>query len=126
MQRNVIEYCDRELGYSIAEMEDITLIAIMYIIASLHTMYYIIYWRRYMALSATVTFRTTPELKARVDDLAKRTKRSSGFYYNILLEDYLDDLEDIYDAIQISENIRSGKEKTYYLDEVAKELGYEG
>lgn len=78
-----------------------------------------------MALTATVTFRTTPELKERVDNLAKRTKRSSGFYYNVLLEDYLDDLEDIYDAIQISERVRAGKEKTYSLEEVAKELGYE-
>lgn len=79
-----------------------------------------------MALTATVTFRTTPELKERVDNLAKRTRRSSGFYYNVLLEDYLDDLEDVYDAIQISERVRSGKEKTYVLEDVARELGYEG
>ena len=79
-----------------------------------------------MALTATVTFRTTPELKERVDNLAKRTRRSSGFYYNALLEDYLDDLEDIYDAIQISERVRAGKEKTYSLEDVAKELDYEG
>ncbi len=79
-----------------------------------------------MALTATVTFRTTPELKERIDNLAKRTRRSSGFYYNVLLEDYLDDLEDVYDAIQISERVRSGKEKTYVLEDVARELGYEG
>ena len=79
-----------------------------------------------MALTATVTFRTTPELKERIDNLAKRTRRSSGFYYNVLLEDYLDDLEDVYDGIQISERVRSGKEKTYVLEDVARELGYEG
>ena len=35
-----------------------------------------------MALTSTVTFRTTPELKERVDNLAKRTRRSAGFYHN--------------------------------------------
>ena len=78
-----------------------------------------------MALTATVTFRTTPENKARVEELAKRTKRSAGFYYNVLLDDYLDDLEDIYDALEISARVKAGKEKTYSLEEVAKELGYE-
>ena len=76
-----------------------------------------------MALTATVTFRTTPELKARVDELARRTKRSSGFYYNTLLEDYLSEIEDIYDAVDIRERVRAGKEKTYSSDEIRKELG---
>ena len=89
-----------------------------------------------MALTSTVTFRTTPELKERVDNLAKRTRRSSGFYYNVLLEDYLSeiediyediydavDIEDIYDAVDISERVRAGKEKTYSSDEIRKELG---
>ena len=69
-----------------------------------------------MALTSTVTFRTTPELKERVDNLAKRTRRSAGFYYNILLEDYLSEIEDIYDAVDISERVRAGKEKTYSSD----------
>lgn len=76
-----------------------------------------------MAMTATVTFRTTPENKARVEELAKRTKRSAAFYYNVLLEDYLDDIEDIYDAIQIRERVKAGKEKTYTAEEVRKELG---
>lgn len=76
-----------------------------------------------MAMTATVTFRTTPENKARVEELAKRTKRSAGFYYNVLLDDYLDDLEDIYDALEISARVKAGKEKTYTAEEVRKELG---
>ncbi len=78
-----------------------------------------------MALTATVTFRTTPELKERVDNLAKRTGRSSDFYYNVLLEEYLDSFEDIYDALEIRDRIRTGKEKTYSTDEIMKELGLE-
>lgn len=76
-----------------------------------------------MALTATVIFRTTPELKERVDNLSKRTKRSSAFYYNTLLENHLSDIEDIYDAVDIRERVRAGKEKTYSSDEIRKELG---
>lgn len=87
-------------------------------------MYYILTRKENnMSLTSTVTFRTTPELKERVDNLAKRTRRSAGFYYNVLLEDYLSEIEDIYDAIDISEKVRAGKEKTYSSDEVRKELG---
>ena len=96
---------------------------IEYIFDIMNTMYYILIREENdMALTSTVTFRTTPELKERVDNLAKRTRRSSGFYYNILLEDYLSDIEDIYDAIDISEKVRAGKEKTYSSDEIRKEL----
>lgn len=76
-----------------------------------------------MALTATVTFRTTPELKERVDNLSKRTKRSSTFYYNTLLENHLSDIEDIYDAVDIRERVKAGKEKTYSSDEIRKGLG---
>ena len=87
-------------------------------------MYYILIGtKKDMALTATVSFRTTPELKERVNNLAKRTRCSSDFYYNVLLEDYLSEIEDIYDAIDISKKVRAGKEKTYSSDEVRKELG---
>ena len=76
-----------------------------------------------MALTATATFRTKPELKNRIDFLAKETHRSTSFYYNLLLEDYLDDLEDIYLSEKVLTDIRSGKEKTYSADEVYKDLG---
>lgn len=76
-----------------------------------------------MPMTATATFRTKPELKSRMDFLAKETHRPTSFYYNLLLEDYLDDLEDIYLSEQVLENIRRGKEKTYSSEEVFKELG---
>ena len=76
-----------------------------------------------MALTATATFRTTQELKNRVEHLAKETRRSAGFYYNLLLEDYLDDLEDIYLGQKISEEIEAGKMKTYPAEDVFAEAG---
>lgn len=76
-----------------------------------------------MAMTATATFRTTPELKSRMDFLAKETHRPTSFYYNLLLEDYLEDLEDIYLSEKILEDIKSRKEKTIPAEEVYKELG---
>ncbi len=76
-----------------------------------------------MAMTATATFRTTPELKRRIDFLAKETHRSSSFYFNLLLEDYLDDLEDVYLSEKVLTEIRSGKEKTYSAEDVFTEAG---
>lgn len=76
-----------------------------------------------MALTATATFRTKPELKNRIDFLARETRRPTSFYYNLLLEDYLDDIEDIYLSEQVLTEIRSGKQKTYSADEVFAEAG---
>lgn len=75
-----------------------------------------------MSMTATVTFRTIQEFKNRVDFLAKETHRTSSFYLNLLLEEYLDDLEDIYLSEKVLQDIRSGKEKTYTTEEICKEL----
>lgn len=74
-------------------------------------------------MTATATFRTKPELKNRINFLAKETHRPASFYYNLLLEDYLDDLEDIYLSEQVLTEIRSGRQKTYTADEVFAEAG---
>lgn len=76
-----------------------------------------------MSMTATVTFRTIQEFKNRVDFLAKETHRTSSFYLNLLLEEYLDDLEDIYLSEKVLQDIRSAKEKTFTTEEVCKELG---
>ena len=76
-----------------------------------------------MTLTVTATFRTKPELKSRIELLAKATRRSTSFYYNLLLEDYLDDLEDIYLSEQTLADIRSGKQKTIPAEEVFAEAG---
>jgi RHH-type rel operon transcriptional repressor/antitoxin RelB len=76
-----------------------------------------------MTNSAVINFRSNPQTKIRVERLAKMTKRPASFYYNYLLDEYLDDLEDIFLAEEVVKNIRSGKEKTYTLAEVESELG---
>lgn len=76
-----------------------------------------------MTNSAVINFRSNPQSKIRIERLAKMTKRPASFYYNYLLDEYLDDLEDIFLAEEVIKNIRSGKEKTYTLAEVERELG---
>lgn len=76
-----------------------------------------------MAMTVTASFRTKPELKNRVEFLAKETRRPTSFYYNLLLEDYLEELEDIYLSEKILTDIRSGKEKTVPAEEVYAKAG---
>ncbi len=76
-----------------------------------------------MTNSAVINFRSNPQNKIRVERLAKITKRPASFYYNYLLDEYLDDLEDIFLTEEVIKNVRSGKERTYSLAEVESELG---
>jgi RHH-type rel operon transcriptional repressor/antitoxin RelB len=76
-----------------------------------------------MSMTAIASFRTTQDLKKRVAFLAKETRRTSSFYFNILLENYLEDLEDIYLSEKVLQDIRNGKEKTYTAEEVFSEAG---
>ena len=76
-----------------------------------------------MTNSAVINFRSNPQSKIRVERLAKLTKRPASFYYNYLLDEYLDEIEDIFLAEEVIKNVRSGKERTYSLAEVESELG---
>ncbi|WP_157015990.1 type II toxin-antitoxin system RelB family antitoxin [Mesorhizobium xinjiangense] len=69
------------------------------------------------------TIRLEPEIEARLAALAKRTGRTKAFYLRQLIESGLDDLEDYYEAVEISERIRRGEERTYSSAEVRRELG---
>lgn len=69
-----------------------------------------------MDLSSTVTFRTLPEFKKCVDFLAKETHRTASFYYNKLLNDYLNVIEDIYLSEKALQEIREKKMKSLYGD----------
>ena len=71
----------------------------------------------------TATFCLSPDLKARVDNLARKTNRSSSYFYNQLVADHIDELEDIYDCLAIIENVKKGKEKTVPLEKVMSDYG---
>jgi RHH-type rel operon transcriptional repressor/antitoxin RelB len=67
--------------------------------------------------------RLDPAVEARLERLAEATGRSKAYYLRELIEQGLEDLEDAYLGAAALERIRSGKEKTYSLDEVMAELG---
>jgi RHH-type rel operon transcriptional repressor/antitoxin RelB len=69
------------------------------------------------------SIRLEPEIEARLDALAARTGRTKAYYLRQLIENGLDDLEDYYKAVEVSERIRRGEEKTYPLAEVMRDLG---
>ena len=67
--------------------------------------------------------RLQPEIEARIDALAQRTGRTKAYYLRELIENGLDDLEDYYAALNVSERIRRGEEKTRPWEDVRAELG---
>ncbi len=63
------------------------------------------------------------ELEQRLNILAAETGRSKAFYIREAVEEYIDDLEDIYLAEKRLESLRAGKSRTYTLEEVEARLG---
>ncbi|MFU2080884.1 DUF6290 family protein [Avibacterium endocarditidis] len=74
----------------------------------------------------TITVRLPDELQRRLDHLATETGRAKSFYIKQALEAYLEDLEDLLLANATLERVRSGKEKTYTLQDVENELNLDG
>ena len=65
-----------------------------------------------------VTSCISQDLKTRVDKLAKKTGMSSSYFYNQLVSDHIDELEDAYDCLEIIESVKNGREKTVPLEAV--------
>jgi RHH-type rel operon transcriptional repressor/antitoxin RelB len=74
-------------------------------------------------MGSAISLRLPDEVKARLDRLSKRTGRSKTFYMIEAITEKIDDLEDFYLADEIARRVRSGKEKTWSLDEVERDLG---
>ena len=74
----------------------------------------------------TITVRLPDELQQRLDHLAMETGRAKSFYIKQALEAYLEDLEDLLLANATLERVRSGKEKTYTLNDIENELNLDG
>lgn len=63
-----------------------------------------------------IAIRISEDLDNRLTKLAKMTNRSKGFYAREAIATHIEDLEDTYLALQLSESIG----KTYTLEEVEK------
>ncbi|MGE4404405.1 type II toxin-antitoxin system RelB family antitoxin [Pseudomonas sp.] len=67
--------------------------------------------------------RLAPEIEQRLDRLASTTGRTKAFYLREIIERGIDDMEDVYLAQKVLEDVRAGRETTSSLDEVEKRLG---
>ena len=70
-----------------------------------------------------LALRLPEEIENRLMALAKKTGRTKSFYAREAILAHLDDLEDTYLGEQILDRIHQGKERTYTLNEVERELG---
>jgi RHH-type rel operon transcriptional repressor/antitoxin RelB len=70
-----------------------------------------------------LALRLPDEIERRLAALAKRTGRSKSFYAREAILEHLDDLEAEYLSDQILKRVQEGKEQTYTLDELERELG---
>lgn len=77
-------------------------------------------------MSRQTAVRLPDETYERLKALADQTGRTTTYYIREAIEEYLEDLEDIYLSGQILERVRQGKERTYSLEEMRKKLGLAG
>lgn len=59
----------------------------------------------------------------RLEDLATRTGKSKAEHIAEIVKFGIEDVEDYYLAVEVSERIRRGEEKVYSLEQVMRDLG---
>lgn len=73
-------------------------------------------------MSKQAAVRLEDETYTRLQNLASKTGRTATYYIREAIETHLEELEDVYLAEQTLEEVRRGKQRTYSLDEVEREL----
>ena len=71
-----------------------------------------------------LTIRLPQSIEKRLEKLAQRSGRTKTYYAREAILLHLENLEDAYDAERVLRRVRTGRERTYTLDEVAKRLGW--
>jgi len=67
--------------------------------------------------------RLAPDIEQRLDRLAATTGRTKAYYLREIIERGIDEMEDVYLAQKVLEDVRAGRETTSSLDDVEKRLG---
>ena len=70
-----------------------------------------------------LTIRLPHSTEKRLEKLAQRSGRTKTYYAREAILLHLENLEDVFDAERVLRRVRTGRERTYPLDEVAKRLG---
>lgn len=72
-----------------------------------------------------LAIRLPVDIELRLENLAKSTGRTKTFYAREAILEYLEDMEDLYEAEQRVADIRAGIRKTIPLEDVMKQYGME-
>ena len=72
-----------------------------------------------------LAIRLPVDIELRLENLAKSTGRTKTFYAREAILEYLEDMEDLYEAEQRVADIRAGISKTIPLEDVMKQYGME-
>ena len=72
-----------------------------------------------------LALRLSPEIEARLAELAKRTGRTKSFYAREAILRHLDELEDLYLAESRLEDLRSGRSESIPLSDLLRRHGME-
>jgi RHH-type transcriptional regulator, rel operon repressor / antitoxin RelB len=72
-----------------------------------------------------IAVRVPKEIEDRLNRLAKKTGRTKTYYVREAILEHLDELEEIYLAQKVAEDVRAGREKTVNLDTLIDKYGLE-
>lgn len=73
----------------------------------------------------TLNIRIPETLAGRLSALAEETGRTKSYYVRKALEDQLDEMEDLYMAMQSLEDVKSGKSKVWSQEDVENDRDME-
>jgi RHH-type rel operon transcriptional repressor/antitoxin RelB len=72
----------------------------------------------------TLSVRIPPELEQRLSELSQKARRTKTSFVCQALEEFLEDQEDYFAALEVQQRIDAGLEKTYTLEEASRILGW--
>lgn len=70
-----------------------------------------------------LSIRLPAEVELRISNLAERTGRTKTSFVREAVLEYLNDLEDLYEAEQRMIEVKTGKSRVYTAQEVEEQLG---
>lgn len=73
-------------------------------------------------MTTATSVKLSDETAAKLERLAARTGRSKSYYLREAVETHINHLVQEYEILETSQNVRSGRERTYTLAEVEKIL----
>jgi RHH-type transcriptional regulator, rel operon repressor / antitoxin RelB len=79
----------------------------------------------YQRRAAVIAVRVPKDIEDRLDRLAKKTGRTKTFYVREAILEHLEELEEVYLAQQVLEDLKAGKEKTVSIEDVIQKYGME-